>query len=1287
VGLVAVAALVLAGAILVAWLLLTTSGARFALASVLEPVGGKADAVEGRLVGPLSVGQLEIASPAMRLRATRVALEWSPLRLVKHELRVDRLAMDSLDIETPPSTEPVRPPASLVPPLRVVLLQAAAGRVRVATAGKDEAGLVLRDVTLQGIGERDRWIVQSARAVTPVGEARLTGSLRAAAPFALESKGTLSGARNGATYRATLAATGTLAQLAVEFAGSEGGLAGSGKAAVAPFEGTPVRQLVAHLEGVDLSAFADAPRTRLTVDADLVPGDGVLLAGPVRIANAAAAPWDRGGLPLEAASAQLRMTTGRVEVRAATLRTSGGGSVRGEADWAGGRLDARVAVKDVNLLALHTALRATALSGTLAAAVEGGAQAFTVDLADPRFGIAGEARIAGGRLTARRARLTRGAALADFRGTLAFSAPQAFAVEGRIERFDPAAFAKVAAGDLNGTFTAKGVLGKSPRGEALLELARSRYAGLPAKGRAALSLEGERLAKADVDLAWGPNRLLAQGAFGGVNDALDVTFASPDLAPLGKLFGLALGGKVDVAARLAGTLASPAVKGTVDAAGLRLPEGSRIASLAARVDVGRGDASTAVAEVDIRGVQRGDEAAVLLPSASLQLKGTRAAHDIRFAAEFSDKSTIRALLAGGVAPGWGTPEWRGRLESVEVKGQTELALAAPAPLIVSRGRIELAEAILAGEPGQARFAFTRWTPAGIEARGSLRGVFVRSITRILGLQGQLSSNLIMAGEWDVRLGETVDGFVSLQRERGEVRLGDPRQALGLEALSLRAEASGSRLRASLDLRGKRAGQWQGELTATLRRNGLAWEVSPDAPLEGSFDIDVPDLAWTAAWLGPDARAGGRLKGAGRVSGTARDPAWSGRLEATGLVIRDPSLGAEVADGTIAIAFRDREARIERLVLTAPWRPDADAARDLASVKRPDAGEVTAEGALDLGTRKGTVRVRSAAFPLTRLATRFLAVSGEGRADFDGATTALSGSFTADAGWFGIPAAAPPSLSDDVIVERGPKAPEEAKGRERIRLDLRVGLGDNLYFRGRGVATRLAGELRLAGDVGPNLRTTGTIRAVGGTYDAYGRTLALERGALNFVGAVDNPGLNILALRKGLPVEAGVEITGTVNRPKARLVSSPDVPDAEKLSWLVLGRGQGDVGASDAALLADAATALLGRNVLPADKIIRGLGIDDIRVGRDDTGNLGALPESTVAGKTGATSAAEVLTVGKRLTDEIYVSYRQGLADAEGSLRVAYQFSKSLQFILQAGDRQGVDAVYRFSLDDVPRLVK
>ena len=37
------------------------------------------------------------------------------------------------------------------------------------------------------------------------------------------------------------------------------------------------------------------------------------------------------------------------------------------------------------------------------------------------------------------------------------------------------------------------------------------------------------------------------------------------------------------------------------------------------------------------------------------------------------------------------------------------------------------------------------------------------------------------------------------------------------------------------------------------------------------------------------------------------------------------------------------------------------------------------------------------------------------------------------------------------------------------------------------------------------------------------------------------------------LSVGVQVSGTARAPRVRLYSDPDMPDAEKLSWLVLGR--------------------------------------------------------------------------------------------------------------------------------------
>ena len=126
-----------------------------------------------------------------------------------------------------------------------------------------------------------------------------------------------------------------------------------------------------------------------------------------------------------------------------------------------------------------------------------------------------------------------------------------------------------------------------------------------------------------------------------------------------------------------------------------------------------------------------------------------------------------------------------------------------------------------------------------------------------------------------------------------------------------------------------------------------------------------------------------------------------------------------------------------------------------------------------------------------------------------------------------------------------------------------------------------------------------------------------------------------------------------------------------------------------ALLVSAAGSILGRDDTQSGRLLHGLGIgaEDIRLGQDSGSLLGTMPQSTVAGKTNTTNTQDVLSVGKRLSDDIYLSYQQGLADAEGSMRVAWQVTKAFQVILRAGYQPGVDAVYRFTLDDAPIKIR
>jgi translocation and assembly module TamB len=234
----------------------------------------------------------------------------------------------------------------------------------------------------------------------------------------------------------------------------------------------------------------------------------------------------------------------------------------------------------------------------------------------------------------------------------------------------------------------------------------------------------------------------------------------------------------------------------------------------------------------------------------------------------------------------------------------------------------------------------------------------------------------------------------------------------------------------------------------------------------------------------------------------------------------------------------------------------------------------------------------------------------------------------------------------------------------VAYDLDLALGEHFFVKGKGLDAQLGGALKLTGTQGALPSSRGSIRVIKGNYAAYGQRLEIEHGFLNFQGPLDNPGLNIVAMRKNQLVEAGVSVTGTVNSPQVTLVSNPTVPDGQKLSWLVLGHGTENSSAQDFSALQLAAQALLGagQSVSLQQRVAGATGLDDVSL--KGSGGLGNT----------------VLSLGKRLSSRAYVSYEQGLANTSTLVKVNYLLSQRLSLRVQAGLSPAVDLFYTFSFD-------
>jgi translocation and assembly module TamB len=219
---------------------------------------------------------------------------------------------------------------------------------------------------------------------------------------------------------------------------------------------------------------------------------------------------------------------------------------------------------------------------------------------------------------------------------------------------------------------------------------------------------------------------------------------------------------------------------------------------------------------------------------------------------------------------------------------------------------------------------------------------------------------------------------------------------------------------------------------------------------------------------------------------------------------------------------------------------------------------------------------------------------------------------------------------------------------------------------------VAGKLRVFTDSSGALLGQGRLHAVRATFRAYGQELAVDPGMLIFNGPLDRPAIDITAWRRHQQVEAGVHVTGSVDAPRVEVVSNPPVADAEKLSWLVLGRAPSTASGADLAILQAASGALLSSDKVPVQRRIASrLGVDEITV----------RSSSDLATRNATEQTTNVFALGKRLSDKLYVSFEQALgATTEYLVKLDYSLTQRVSVRGQTGTTSGVGLFYRYAWD-------
>ncbi|UCE72303.1 MAG: translocation/assembly module TamB domain-containing protein, partial [Nitrospiraceae bacterium] len=270
------------------------------------------------------------------------------------------------------------------------------------------------------------------------------------------------------------------------------------------------------------------------------------------------------------------------------------------------------------------------------------------------------------------------------------------------------------------------------------------------------------------------------------------------------------------------------------------------------------------------------------------------------------------------------------------------------------------------------------------------------------------------------------------------------------------------------------------------------------------------------------------------------------------------------------------------------------------------------------------------------------------------------------GTVSVPEAAiePPDLSgavpvskDVYIMSESPQKKSEEDWRINSRLQLT--LGKNVSFRGFGLSSRITGSIHVTEEPGKATRAKGELELMDGIYKAYGQELTIKKGRFLFVDLIDDPGLDVEAVRKIKDILAGVQVSGTLKDPHMRVFSVPSMDQGDALSYLLLGRPMNELSRSQGGQLQNAAlSAGLSGGGLLAQKIGATFGLEDVDVEQGET-----IEESS-------------LIIGKYLSPNLYVSYGIGLFEPINTIRMRYNLSRRWLLQTEYGIESGGDVLYK-----------
>ncbi|WP_122568151.1 translocation/assembly module TamB domain-containing protein [Pseudomonas viridiflava] len=1197
----------------------TAFGSRWALGLV---PGLNVENFQGRLGGQWSADHLLWQQGDSRVEVDRLIFAWSPLCLARMTLCIEQLKADQVALQLPASAdEPSSGPISLPDldlPLAIELGDVQVGSLSFNGSEQLKGLQLVAHWTAEGLQIDSVQLQRDELGLT------LSGLLKPGGDWPLNAEGRLTLPAPGATpWALDLKVDGNLLKTLNLKADSSGYLQGQLTGELQPLADNLPAKVRITADG--FKASADLPDTLLLNQLELT-GEGDLKKG-YQLLGKATLPAEKGPVAL-----LLQGTVDADGARIAGLDLDAGNQqslkLSGQVDWREGlSAEAKVAWLDFPWHRLYPLIdepqvRLRSFNGEVSytdgnylgnfqAALDGPAGAFSLD--SPFSGDLTQIHLP-------QLKLAAGQGKAEGHLSLQFADGIAWDTALQLSAINPAYWLGELPGTLAGPLRSKGAM-KNERLDLDAELdLKGQLRGQPALFQAKASGAGEQWNLSALDIRLGDNRINGSGSLQQkLTGQIDIKLAR--LAQLWPQLRGQVVGRVDVA----GTLKAP--QGKLGLQGTQLAfQDNRLQSL--NLDATLDSAQRGKLDLKASGIRAGETSlGVLTVSGQGDIKRQTLNLDLQ-----GPQLDTTLALDGALDQG----NWRGRLASGAVQaGGQAWRLQAPAKLErLADGTLNVGahcwrsfDASLCGED-------QRLMPEP-KLRYHLKQFPIESLAQWMpkdfAWQGRLNADL----QLDLPASGP-NGRIQVDASGGTLRIRDKESDkpqwldFPYQTLTLNSRLTPKRIDTDLNFVGAKLG----ELMLQAQINPLP----ASKPLSGSFRLTGVDLSVARPFMPMVETLTGHLNGSGTLSGGLLAPQVNGNL-----VLSDGEVsGPELPVSLEALQVRAMIAG-ETVRLDGNWKSGKSGRGSLT-------GNIGWGEALTLN-----LALKGSQLPVTVEPYAVLDVAPDLNITMQGEQLSIAGKVLVPKGEITV-RELPPStvkVSDDTVIVG--HQTEEGKAPIAMAMDIDVIVGqDKLAFSGFGLTANVQGQVH----IGDNMDTRGELWLNDGRYRAYGQRLTVRRARLLFAGPIDQPYLDIEAIRQTDDVIAGIRLSGSAEQPTTQIFSEPAMSQEQALSYLVLGRPLSTTG-EDNNMLAQAALGLglMGSSGVTSS-LASNLGIDDFQLDTQGSGNT-----------------TSVVASGN-LSEKLSLRYGVGVFEPANTIALRYKLSKKVYLEAASGVASSLDIFYK-----------